>query len=55
MTLGLIIRPSEPIGVRLKQFWSVNTTSYLLSDRFKAKLAHEPDGLIFQPIEEVIN
>ena len=30
----------------------VSTTAYLLSDKFRQKLSHEPDGLIFQPVRE---
>ena len=34
---------------RNKQFWEVKDAQKLLSDDFTSKLAHEPDGLIFQP------
>jgi len=44
-----IHREREPIGVRRKEFWEVKMTDYLLSDKFK--LCHEPDGLIYQPVD----
>ena len=46
-----IHREREPIGVRRKEFWEVKMTDYLLSDKFK--LCHEPDGLIYQPVDTV--
>ena len=55
MKSGRIIREREPIGIRRKDFWDVQTTSALLDEKFTRKLGHEPDGLIFQPIDEVIN
>lgn len=48
-----IFREREPIGVRQKEFWELKHTSYILGDRFRVKLGHEPDGLIFQPIHDV--
>lgn len=53
MKEGRIIREREPIGIRRKDFWDVQTTSALLGEKFTKKLGHEPDGLVFQPIEEV--
>lgn len=53
MKSGRIIREREPIGIRRKDFWDVQTTSALLEPKFTQKLGHEPDGLIFQPVEEV--
>lgn len=52
MKEGRIIREREPIGIRRKDFWDVQTTSALLGEKFTKKLGHEPDGLVFQPIEE---
>jgi mRNA-capping enzyme len=34
---------------RKKEFWDVSEAHKLMSDKFKKGLAHEPDGLIFQP------
>jgi mRNA-capping enzyme len=53
MKSGRIIREREPIGIRRKDFWDVPATSALLGEKFMRKLGHEPDGLVFQPIEEV--
>jgi len=53
MKEGRIFREREPIGIRRKEFWSVDTTEYLVGERFQKKLGHEPDGLIFQPINDV--
>ncbi|EFX79220.1 hypothetical protein DAPPUDRAFT_128585 [Daphnia pulex] len=52
MESGRIIRKREPIGIRLKEFWDLPDTSALLGEKFKSKLGHELDGLVFQPIEE---
>lgn len=53
MKEGRIFREREPIGIRRKDFWDIQTTSSLLGEKFREKLGHEPDGLIFQPVEEV--
>ena len=37
------------LGIRKKEFWDVSEAHKLMSDKFKKGLAHEPDGLIFQP------
>jgi mRNA-capping enzyme len=50
---GVIKRHEEPFGIRRKDFFDVHHTKSLLSDKFKAQLSHEPDGLIFQPREDV--
>jgi hypothetical protein len=34
---------------RKKEFWDVSEAYKLMSDKFRQGLAHEPDGLIFQP------
>lgn len=46
---GIIDRSSEPFGVRIKNFWPIEKTAYLLSEHFTKHLTHEPDGLIYQP------
>lgn len=46
---GLIDKTKEPFSVRKKEFWDVSEAYKLMSDKFKQGLAHEPDGLIFQP------
>jgi len=51
MKEGRISRDREPIGVRRKDFWDTSRTRHLLSDRFKNALSHEPDGLIYQPVD----
>lgn len=55
MKEGRIFRDREPIGIRRKDFWDVQTTAALLGEKFRVKLGHEPDGLIFQPIDEVFS
>ena len=48
---GIIDKRREPFSVRRKDFWEATAqhTSKLLSPGFQQQLAHEPDGLIFQP------
>lgn len=50
---GIIRRHEEPFGLRRKDFFDVHSSKSLLSDKFKKQLSHEPDGLIFQPREDV--
>lgn len=50
---GIIKRHEEPFGVRRKDFFEIHQTKSLLSEKFKQQLSHEPDGLIFQPREDV--
>ncbi|XP_023334944.1 mRNA-capping enzyme [Eurytemora carolleeae] len=52
ITQGLIDKTKEPFSVRKKEFWDVSDTYKLLEDKFTKGLAHEPDGLIFQPGRE---
>lgn len=49
---GLLDRTREPFSIRAKQFWEVTTAAALLGEKFAKSLAHEPDGLIFQPKNE---
>lgn len=46
---GIIDKTKEPFSIRKKEFWDVSEAHKLMSDKFKKGLAHEPDGLIFQP------
>lgn len=48
---GLIDRNKEPIGIRIKDFFDLHKTAQLLSPNFQKNLAHETDGLIFQPVD----
>lgn len=48
---GTIDRTKEPIGIRIKDFFDLHKTAQLLSPNFQRNLAHETDGLIFQPNE----
>lgn len=50
---GWIIKDREPFSVRLKSFWEVTQAGALLAPKFANSLAHEPDGLIFQPSKDV--
>jgi len=52
ITQGIIDKTREPFSVRKKDFWDVTDAHKLLSDKFAENLAHEPDGLIFQPSKE---
>ncbi|KAG1677664.1 mRNA-capping enzyme [Nymphon striatum] len=54
MEKGKIDRPSEPFSVRLKEFYEVHHAKTLLSKDFTVKLAHEIDGLIFQPSDPYV-
>ncbi|XP_037030418.1 mRNA-capping enzyme [Bradysia coprophila] len=49
MRHGWIIKDREPFSVRPKCFWDVTQAGALLAPKFANSLAHEPDGLIFQP------
>ena len=51
---GLIEKEAEPFRVRLKKFWEISETHILLGPKFKKDLlGHEPDGLVFQPVDHV--
>lgn len=49
---GIIHRPSEPFGIRNKEFWDIRKSASLLGENFIMSLLHESDGLIFQPSKE---
>lgn len=49
---GRIRREEEPFSVRAKPFYEITKTCDLLGEKFAKQLAHEPDGLIFQPSED---
>lgn len=49
----LIVKEREPFSVRPKLFWDVTQAGALLAPKFADSLAHEPDGLIFQPSHDV--
>jgi len=49
---GAIDKTKEPFSIRKKEFWDVTDAHKLISDDFTSKLAHEPDGLIFQPAKD---
>ncbi|EDW65142.1 mRNA-capping enzyme [Drosophila virilis] len=52
MKHGIINRALEPFSVRNKDFWDIRTSARLLGEKFSRSLAHEPDGLIFQPSQQ---
>lgn len=52
ITQGVIDKTREPFSIRKKEFWDVTDAHKLMSDDFNSKLAHEPDGLIFQPARD---
>jgi len=49
ITKGRIDKTKEPFSIRKKEFWDVSEAGKLMGHDFQSKLAHEPDGLIFQP------
>lgn len=49
ITQGVIDKTKEPFSIRKKEFWDVSEAGKLMGHEFQSKLAHEPDGLIFQP------
>ena len=50
---GKINKQSEPFSVRAKPFWELKEAKKLLGSEFMSQLSHEPDGLIFQPVQPV--
>lgn len=54
MKYGRIDKQREPFSVRDKGFWEVTQAKKLLEPKFTRGLGHEPDGLIFQPSQDVI-
>lgn len=50
---GIINRALEPFSIRAKEFWDIRQSKSLLGEKFAKALAHEPDGLIFQPSMDV--
>jgi mRNA-capping enzyme len=51
---GKINKANEPFSIRQKKFWDLQGTKKLLGPQFtKKELGHEPDGLIFQPVNHV--
>lgn len=55
MIFGRIDQQREPFSVREKGFWDVTQAKKLLEPKFTKGLGHEPDGLIFQPSQDVIH
>lgn len=49
---GVINRSLESFSVRNKEFWDITKAASLLDPKFTRCLPHEPDGLIFQPVDE---
>ncbi|CAF2614373.1 unnamed protein product [Rotaria sp. Silwood2] len=49
ITKGLIDRSLDPFSIRNKDFWDLSTVHKLVGAKFQAQIAHEVDGLIFQP------
>lgn len=46
---GVIDKSKEPFSIRKKEFYDVSEAYKLIGRDFTSQLAHEPDGLIFQP------
>lgn len=53
MERGIINKTAEPFSVRKKEFWPISQAGNLLGEKFAKSLSHEPDGLIFQPSNDV--
>ena len=53
---GIINRDSEPMGVRRKSFWPIESTYKLFQPGFLGAVTscHEIDGIVFQPVNRVI-
>ncbi|GMS81928.1 hypothetical protein PENTCL1PPCAC_4103, partial [Pristionchus entomophagus] len=49
---GRVNKARELCSVRVKDFWPIESTEKVLSDDFTKNVAHEIDGLIFQPVDE---
>lgn len=48
-----IIREMEPFGIRIKEFHNITYAEKFFEEDFTRSMAHETDGLIFQPFEWV--
>jgi hypothetical protein len=46
-----IRREEEPIGIRRKDFWAIESTYKIFEPNFLS--CHEVDGLVFQPANRV--
>ena len=49
---GRIDRTLESFSVRFKDFWDLEKTHALFSEKFLKNLGHELDGLVFQPVHD---
>lgn len=54
MSKGHIDKQREPFSIRDKGFWEIKQAKKLLEPKFTKGLGHEPDGLIFQPSQDVM-
>ncbi|KAH8266560.1 hypothetical protein KR018_001419, partial [Drosophila ironensis] len=52
MKHGIINQRLQAFSVRGKDFWDIWMSARLLGEKFARTLAHEPDGLIFQPSQQ---
>ncbi|KAI8034172.1 mRNA-capping enzyme [Drosophila gunungcola] len=52
MKHGIINQRLQAFSVRGKDFWDIWMSARLLGEKFSRTLAHEPDGLIFQPSQQ---
>ncbi|KAH8236005.1 hypothetical protein KR032_012247 [Drosophila birchii] len=52
MKHGIINQRTQAFSVRGKDFWDIGMSVRLLGEKFSRTLAHEPDGLIFQPSQQ---
>ncbi|CAF3676509.1 unnamed protein product [Rotaria socialis] len=46
---GLVDKSLDPFSIRNKDFWDLAAVPKLVGPKFQAQIAHEVDGLIFQP------
>lgn len=52
MKHGIVNQRLQAFSVRGKDFWDIWMSARLLGEKFSRTLAHEPDGLIFQPSQQ---
>uniref|UniRef100_A0A0N5AHZ1 mRNA-capping enzyme n=1 Tax=Syphacia muris TaxID=451379 RepID=A0A0N5AHZ1_9BILA len=52
MESGRILRDSEPISIRIKDFWPLRQVRKVFDPKFLNAVGHDIDGLIFQPVNE---
>ncbi|CAG0903496.1 unnamed protein product [Darwinula stevensoni] len=52
MTAGITDKGQEPFEIQAKDFYDLSEAKRLLGSEFLSSLAHQSDGLVFQPVKE---